>query len=1096
MGEGTSVLPSGTVTLVLGDVEGSTVAWETDPKAMTESLAGLNVVVDEAVGRCGGVRPVEQGEGDSFVAAFDRARDAVACALAIQLDLAGGGLRLRIGVHAGDVLHRGQGNYAGPAVNRAARIRNAAHGAQTVLSQAAAELAADNLPDGASLRDLGVHRLKDLSRPERIFQLCHPDLPAVFPPLRGLDVRAHNLPVQRTSLVGRGAELGELTGLMAGSWLVTLVGSGGCGKTRLAVHAAAELLDDYPDGVWLAELAAVADPAAVASQVASVFALKEGPGMTAADALAAYLGQKQALVVLDNCEHVLDAVAALADRLASACPHLRVLATSRQPLGLPGEVTWRVPSLGLPADDDAGVAGLAGCEAVQLFVERAGHGRPGFALSEANSAAVADICRRLDGIPLAIELAAARVRVFTPAQIAAGLDQRFALLTGAPRTALPRQQTLEASVDWSHDLLTGAEQAVFRRLAVFAGDFDYDAAVAVSAAPPIAPHQVLDQLSLLVDKSLVLVDDHGPQARYRLLETVRDYAAARLAQTDEDTTTRTAHRDHYLAFAEDAEPHLEGAGQTEWMARVAADYPNLRAALAWSRDHGDNERLARMAAAIHLYWGVRGPNTDGVAWLEATLDADRGLPPRLRAKTLMARAHLAAYNFDVVNLGLRAQQGIDAARDLGDDRLTARCLAMLAQVAFLIGRPDGTVDEAEALARQVGDPWALASSLMLRGAALYHNKPAAARRHYEEARRVAETAGDMASANIAAGFQAGTLCLSGELRQARALCDRVTAAAVAGGDRMTVAMTTEIAAVVLVDADERDEALLYADRLERAATELDMHLWRTYVPFIRSQIALANGDGQAALRLAGEAADLARAPVTRAEMLPALVEAELAVGRLPEADSHLDELASIGQSGFGYYLALAHVLRARRLRMAGKFTDAESTAHDGLSLAVDIAAITRIVDALEVLAAIAADLGSHQEAARIFGAARRVRDHTGYRRCVSGCQADVEAVRATLGDEGFLAAWEEGGSLSLDEAVAYARRGRGERKRPATGWASLTPAEINVAALVKDGLSNSEIGQRLLCSARTVQAHLTHIYGKLGVSGRAELVAEAMRQQT
>ena len=488
---------------------------------------------------------------------------------------------------------------------------------------------------------------------------------------------------------------------------------------------------------------------------------------------------------------------------------------------------------------------LAACEAVQLFVDRATRMRPGFALTEANSAAVADICRRLDGIPLAIELAAARVRVFTPAQIAAGLDQRFALLTGSPRTALPRQQTLEASVDWSHDLLTEEEQAVFRRLSVFAGDFDYDAAVAVCAAPPIAAHQVLDQLSLLVDKSLVLVDDSGEQARYRLLETVREYAAGRLARTDEETTTRTAHRDHYLAFAEAAEPHLEGPGQTEWMAMVAADYPNLGAALSWSRAHGDNEQLARIAAAIHLYWGIHGPNSDGAAWLEDALEADGGLPPWLRAKTLLARAQLAGFNFDVVNISLRAQEGVGTARELGDDRLTARFLALLAQVSMLMGQPDGTADEAEELAREVGDPWALAWSLTLQGAARYFIDPAAARRYYEEARLVADTAGNMATAHLSAGFVCGTLCLAGQPIQARVLCDQVAAEADADGDRMTVAMTMMYSATALADADERVAALGYADRLELAAAELDMHLWKTYVPHIRSRIALADGDDQA-----------------------------------------------------------------------------------------------------------------------------------------------------------------------------------------------------------------------------------------------------------
>jgi predicted ATPase len=723
----------------------------------------------------------------------------------------------------------------------------------------------------------------------------------------------------------------------------------------------------------------------------------------------------------------------------SSCPSIRILATSRQLLNLPGEVAWRVPSLAVPDGyprSDAGpddLAGLAACEAVQLFVDRASRTRPGFALTGANSSAVADICRRLDGIPLAIELAAARVRMFTPAQIAAGLDQRFQMFTASPRTALPRQQTLEASVDWSYHLLNEVEQAMFRRLAVFAGDFDYDAAVAVCAAPPIAADQMLDQLSLLVDKSLVQVDDSAELARYRLLETVRFYAAARLAGSGEESDTRTRHRDHYLAFAEEAEPHLEGPGQTEWMAMVATEYPNLRAALEWSRARHDIDHVASVAASIHLYWGVHGPNTDGVAWLEEALEAERTLPPYLRAKAFLARAEVAGFNFDLINQSRRAREGLDIARRLGDDLLTARFLAQLAQFKFLTGRPDGTVDEAEDLARQAGDPWALAGSVMLQGAAHYHRDPAAARRYYEEARRVAEAVGNMVSANLSAGFQAGTLYLCGELREALALCERVAAKAEAVGDRMTMAMMATYTAGVLTDADERTEALRHADLLERLAAELDMHLWKTYVPHLRARIALANDDHPAALRLAAESVDLADNPPTRAEMLPPLVEAELAAGRFVDADSHLDELATLGQSGFPYYLACALVLRARRLRMAGDSTAAEPAAREGLLLAVEIQTKTRIVDALEILAGVATDGGGHQEATRLFGAAQRVRDDTGYRRCVARRDHDIDTLQAALGDKAFHTAYDQGRALSLDDTVAYAQRPGGERKRRSAG---------------------------------------------------------------
>jgi predicted ATPase/class 3 adenylate cyclase len=607
--DGGFVLPTGTVTLLLADVEGSTRQWEDDPDGMGVAVADVNRVADELIGRFDGVRPLEQGEGDSFVAAFARARDAVACALAIQRTLGGGRLRLRIGVHTGEVRRRGEGNYAGSTINRAARLRDLAHGGQTVLSQVSAALVAEGLPVGASLRDLGFHQLRDLARPEHIYQLDHPELPSEFPALRSMDALAHNLPVQRTSFVGRDWEMGEIKRLLADTTLVTLTGAGGCGKSRLAVHVAADLLDTNPDGVWLAELAPLADPDALAAQLAAVFVLKEGPGMTLTDTLAAYLADKHTLIVLDNCEHVIDAAAGLADRLLGSCGSLRILATSRQPLGLDGETAWRVPSLTVPAEDGpAGIGALDTCEAVTLFADRARQARRGFDIDDRNGPAVAEICRRLDGIPLAIELAAARVRVLTPAQIAAGLSERFHLLTGGTRTALPRQQTLEASVGWSHDLLTEPERAVFRRLAVFAGSFSLDAAEQVCAAGHVAAHQVLDLLTLLVDKSLVQVDDDDrDQARYRLLETVRHYATLRLTQTGEDQQTRTRHCDFYTTFAEEADLGLRGSGQRQWLERVAVEYPNIRAALSWSRDRRDGEGLLRLACAMGSTWWIRGP---------------------------------------------------------------------------------------------------------------------------------------------------------------------------------------------------------------------------------------------------------------------------------------------------------------------------------------------------------------------------------------------------------------------------------------------------------------------------------------------------------
>lgn len=500
-------LPTGTVTLLLADVQGSTQLWDSQPQEMTAAIANLDQTLAELVGAHRGIRPVEQGEGDSFVIAFSRASDAVACALALQrAPLAP--LRLRIGVHTGEVQLRDENNYVGPAINRTARLRELAHGGQTVLSGTTGDLVADTLADDAWLTDLGTHELRDLPRPERVVQLCHPDLCNEFPPLRKREsVVSQRLPAQLTSFVGREAEMREVRDMLAQNRFVTLTGAGGAGKTRLAVQVAASVAGDYADGIWYVDLAPLTDPDLVSLTTARALGLPDQPGRSPEKSLLQFIGDRRMLVVLDNCEHLLDASAALTGALLGACPRLTVLATSREPIGVSGEVTWRVPSLSF--DDDA----------ARLFADRAGHARPGFNLEDGNAAAVQEICRRLDGMPLAIELAAARVRALSPNEILAGLQDRFRLLTGGSRTAVRRQQTLRASVDWSHALLTEPERILFRRLGVFMGGFDLDACRKVVCDKGLAQHQVLDVLALLIDKSLVTAESAGGPMRYRLLET-------------------------------------------------------------------------------------------------------------------------------------------------------------------------------------------------------------------------------------------------------------------------------------------------------------------------------------------------------------------------------------------------------------------------------------------------------------------------------------------------------------------------------------------------------------------------------------------------
>ncbi|HYH50799.1 MAG TPA: NB-ARC domain-containing protein, partial [Acidimicrobiia bacterium] len=726
-------LPTGTVTLLLADIEGSIRLWESEPEGMTDAMARLDRILADAVALHGGVRPVEQGEGDSFVVAFARASDAVALALDLQrAPLAP--VRLRIGVHTGEAQLRDERNYMGPAVNRAARLRDLSHGGQTVMSGATHDLVADRLPEGAWVTDLGRHRLRDLARPEQVLQLCHPDVPTEFPPLRSLDSFPHNLPVQLTSFVGRGPEMAEVRRLLADNGLVTLIGTGGAGKTRLALQVAAETLGEFPGGVWQVDLAPLSDPAVVPIAVARALGLGDAERRSTTETLIRFIRDRQALIVLDNCEHLLDATAALAETLLRGCPMLTILATSREPIGVDGEVMWRVPSLSLTRD------------AVELFTDRARRARPGFVASAEVADTVAEICQRLDGLPLAIELAAARLRALSPGEILAGLHDRFRLLAGGARTAVRRQQTLRASVDWSHDLLTDPERTLFRRLAAFAGGFDLDAAQAVGGGAGLERHQVLDQLALLVDKSLVTTDEWRGATRYRLLETVRQYALEKLAESGEAEAVRTRHRDHYLLEAAGLEP--SGREEVERrLDRIQADIDNLRAAFQWSLEISDGEAALRLASSLQPLWLDHDRIVEGRSWLDTVLYDHASSGPvasGVRVEALANAALLDAWTGLAWGKGpAEADEAIALARDLDDPRLLARALAAAGCVyGFLPSVGSPYFAEATVLARRAGDVRTLAQILGWQAfAAATAGDSVAARTAAEEGLAVARQAG-------------------------------------------------------------------------------------------------------------------------------------------------------------------------------------------------------------------------------------------------------------------------------------------------------------------------------------------------------------------
>ncbi len=583
-------------------------------------------------------------------------------------------------LHTGSAEER-DGDYFGQTLNRVARLMAAGHGGQTLLSLAAQELTRDALPASTTLRDLGAHRLKDLARPEIVFQIVHSSLPADFPPLRSLDNPAlpNNLPQQPTSFIGREAQVDEVKALLDKTRLLTLTGAGGSGKTRLSLQVAADLLDGEGDGVWLVELAALADPALVPQAVADVLGVKEQAGMTIQASLVEWLKPKRLLLVLDNCEHLIAACASLAADLLRNCPHVHILASSREPLNVAGEQTYRVPSLSLPDPKQAQtVESLSQFEVVRLFIERAQAVQPTFKVTNANAPAVAQVCFHLDGIPLAIELAAARVRSLSVEEINTRLGQRFRLLTGGSRDTLPRQQTLRALIDWSYDLLTESEKTLLRRLSVFAGGWTLSAAEVVCAGEPVEDWEVLDLLTALVDKSLVVAEPLGDGTRYRLLETVRQYGGDRLGESGEAEAVRGRSASCFLALAEEAEPQLQGPEQGSWLVRLEAEHDNLRSSLAWEEQSAAGaEAGLRLAGSLWRFWFVRGHLSEGRQWLGRALartkpgaagpdGASGGEATATRGKALNGAGNLAWSQSDYAGARALYEEGLTVRRQLRD----------------------------------------------------------------------------------------------------------------------------------------------------------------------------------------------------------------------------------------------------------------------------------------------------------------------------------------------------------------------------------------------------------------------------------------------
>ena len=792
-GSGEAELPAGTVTFLLTDIEGSTRLWEAVPKAMEVALERHNRLLTSVIEDHGGVVVTSRGEGDSFFAVFPGAVSAVEAAGACQLRLAGEGwpagavVRVRMGLHTGEARVRGSGCVDHAPINRCARVKAAGHGGQVLVTKTTRDLVDGRLGGGLGLKRLGEFRLRDLSQPELIYQLTHADLPAGFPPIRTVAERPGNLPVPVSSFIGRERELEQIAAALGRARVVTLTGAGGVGKTRLALQAAAQVAPRFADGAWLAELAPVRDAAGAEDAVAAVFSVTAQVGQDTREALAEFLRAKQLLLVLDNCEHLLEGAAALAGALARSCERLVILATSREGLGIEGEHLLPVPPLGVP-EAGAGLAAITGAEAVRLFAERAAAVKPGFQVTGQNAAAVAAVARRLDGVALAIELAAARVPAMTPAELARRLERSFAVLAAGRRGAAARQQTLRATIDWSFQLLAGPEQALLARLAVFAGGATLEAAEAVCGGEGIDPDAVFELLAALVSRSLVVAEEHGPQTRYRLLETIRQYGEERLEAAGQAQQRRARHAGYYAGLLTRVRDPQD---EVFWATRLSAEQDNLLAAWSWAISTSNLDTAFQILAG---FAPVEVRNTDplllaGEAALElpgaaghpgyplalavsavfasnradvtgteelcrraADANARRDIPDwRAEATVCAARSNIAITTGAFADAARLAEQGADLARAGGDLADASVELTYATSYHLLIDDAPAAVPlarEALALARQTGAPALIATGLLALGAAVAGTDPEQARACLRESRQLSTALGHHSAVDL------------------------------------------------------------------------------------------------------------------------------------------------------------------------------------------------------------------------------------------------------------------------------------------------------------------------------------------------------------
>jgi predicted ATPase/class 3 adenylate cyclase len=790
-----SDLPRGTVTFLFTDIEGSTRLWEDGRSTMSEALERHDNILQQAISDSGGV--IFSTGGDGLAAAFERAPDALRAALDAQARLQSQTwdppLSVRMAIHTGDVESRA-GDYFGPPLNRCARLMPSAHGGQVLCSSISASLASDQLPEGSSLRDLGSHRLRDLSDPEHIFQVWNANLRSDFPPLRSLDTYRGNLPVQPTVFIGRDAELTEIAKALDEARVVTLSGVGGVGKTRLALQVAAEVLPRFDDGAWLVELASLGTPESVVEVVASTLGVQASPGKTLEQSVSDHLERKSLLLILDNCEHLLNAAAKFVGTALRVASGLKVLTTSREGLALPGERLMTVPSLQIP-DTQMSLDDLLATESVRLFTERARESDSRFTFHPNDAAALGELSRRLDGIPLAIELAAARIRVMTPKEMLEHLDRRFKLLSAGRRTAVSRHQTLRSTIDWSYDLLDEPERVVLRRLSVFSGDFDLPSAQGNVADDDLEPFDVSDILFRLVEKSLVVADPGSGTTRYRLLETIRDYAWERLSERGEDYNTSERHCQHFLALAEDLGQGLCGRDEPISREKIVRDLENFRTSLRRAIDADDAEVALRLVDALSIVGSLRSPY-GSMPQRVAELSGAAGHP-----LTPVALASAAAALSDQGD-NRKAAALVHSALDLagsqkgtpaGDHAFCRVCgnVAMVAHIQSDMGRFLEMAKAWKKAAYEIGDAFEISQALNLLGS--LRDDPEEAMQACEESLRLARELGGPSRIAYSSIVLASRLVLVDVDRAEPVFAEALEAGVVARNDWVDLFAATQLA---------------------------------------------------------------------------------------------------------------------------------------------------------------------------------------------------------------------------------------------------------------------------------------------------------------